>query len=87
MLKQRKQAKSGGKNKVPTLLIWGEKDNALGKELTFGTDRYVETLEVKYIPDSSHWVQQDTPETVNEIMGTYLKSLLPESAELSHLST
>ena len=33
---------------VPTLLIWGEADTALGKELTYGTERLVRDLTVRY---------------------------------------
>jgi pimeloyl-ACP methyl ester carboxylesterase len=57
---------------TPTLLIWGEEDTALGKETTFGTDRYVKDLTVRYLPGVSHWVQQEAPEAVNEILAEWL---------------
>ncbi len=57
---------------VPTLMIWGEKDTALGKETTFGTDRYVRNLTVHYLPRVSHWVQQEAPDAVNEILRSWL---------------
>jgi pimeloyl-ACP methyl ester carboxylesterase len=57
---------------VPTLLIWGEQDHALGKELTLGTERYVDELTTRFVPDASHWVQQDTPETVNALLEQWL---------------
>ncbi|MFB2934544.1 alpha/beta fold hydrolase [Aerosakkonemataceae cyanobacterium BLCC-F154] len=57
---------------VPTLMIWGEKDTALGKELTFGTETYVEDFQLKYIPDASHWVQQEKPDLVNQYMREFL---------------
>ena len=60
--------------KVPTLVIWGEQDAALGKELTYGTDEYVETFEIHYIPDCSHWVQQEQPGLVNQHMRAFLAS-------------
>ena len=44
---------------VPTLMIWGESDVALGKELTTNTEAYVRNLQIKYIPNCSHWVQQE----------------------------
>jgi len=66
--------------KVPTLLIWGEKDIALGKELVPGTERYVRDLTVRYIPDASHWVQQDAPETVNQLLEEWLQ---PKPEQLS----
>ncbi len=54
---------------VPTILIWGENDQALGKELTYGMDKYFEgVLEIKYISECSHWVQQDAPEKVNKYL-------------------
>ena len=57
---------------TPTLMIWGEADTALGKETTYGTERFVKTLEVQYLPDVSHWVQQEAPERVNEILAGWL---------------
>jgi pimeloyl-ACP methyl ester carboxylesterase len=64
--------KSWGILEVPTLMIWGEKDTALGKELTYGTEAYVRDLQIKYIPDCSHWVQQEQPELVNQYIQDYL---------------
>jgi pimeloyl-ACP methyl ester carboxylesterase len=57
---------------TPTLLIWGEADTALGKETTFGTERFVSDLTVRYLPRVSHWVQQEAPEAVNEILERWL---------------
>jgi epoxide hydrolase 4 len=57
---------------VPTLMIWGESDTALGKELTYGTDAYVRNLQIKYIPNCSHWVQQEQPALVNQYMREFL---------------
>ncbi|WP_035985202.1 alpha/beta fold hydrolase [Leptolyngbya sp. KIOST-1] len=57
---------------VPTLMIWGEDDAALGKELSFGTDAYVRDLQLHYIPHCSHWVQQERPQQVNALMRDFL---------------
>jgi pimeloyl-ACP methyl ester carboxylesterase len=59
--------------KSPTLLIWAEQDRALGKELTYGLDKYFEDgLTIRYIPDCSHWVQQEQPLLVNELLDEFL---------------
>ncbi|RCJ17900.1 epoxide hydrolase [Nostoc sp. ATCC 43529] len=60
--------------KVPTLMIWGENDTALGKELTYGTTAYVRDFQIKYIPNCGHWVQQEQPELVNQYMAEFLKT-------------
>ncbi len=57
---------------VPTLLLWGEDDFALGKELTYGTKDYVRDLELHYLSQCSHWIQQEQPELVNQYMRTFL---------------
>jgi pimeloyl-ACP methyl ester carboxylesterase len=57
---------------TPTLMIWGEVDAALGKELTYGTDQYVSDLTLRYLPNVSHWVQQEAPETVNGMIEAWL---------------
>jgi len=57
---------------VPTLMVWGEEDSALGKELALGTERHVKDLTLRFLPNVSHWVQQEAPERVNEIWGAWL---------------
>jgi pimeloyl-ACP methyl ester carboxylesterase len=57
---------------VPTLMIWGEVDTALGKELTLGTEEFVHDLTLRYLPNVSHWVQQEAPETVNGMIEAWL---------------
>ena len=71
---------------VPTLMIWGERDTALGKETTYGTDRYVDDLTIRYLPNVSHWVQQEAPETVNAMLEAFLTGQpVPEASELRDL--
>lgn len=57
---------------MPTLMIWGEDDIPLGKELTYGTEQYVRDFQLKYIPHCSHWVQQERPDLVNQYMREFL---------------
>ncbi|ACB51828.1 unknown [Crocosphaera subtropica ATCC 51142] len=65
--------KSWNKLDIPTLMIWGENDTALGKELTNGTEDYVNDLAIKYIPNCSHWVQQEKPDLVNQYIAEFLE--------------
>ncbi|MDJ0718856.1 MAG: alpha/beta hydrolase [Prochloraceae cyanobacterium] len=60
------------KLEIPTLMIWGENDTALGKELTYGTEAYVRDITIKYIPNCSHWVQQEQPQLVNQYIREFL---------------
>jgi len=57
---------------VPTLLIWGERDAHLGPHFTEDLDRWVPGIRVERIPDASHWVQNDAPERVNELLVGFL---------------
>ncbi len=66
----------------PTLLIWGEDDSALGKELTYDMEAYfTDSFEIKYIPECSHWVQQEQPELVNQYLLEFLVGRGGEAAE------
>jgi epoxide hydrolase 4 len=68
---------------VPTLMLWGVEDTALSKETTDGTDQYVSDLTVRFLPDVSHWVQQDAPETVNAMLLAWLAGEpVPEAADV-----
>ena len=65
--------RSFNKIQCSTLLIWGEEDSALGKELTYCMEPYFSgRFEIKYIPQCSHWVQQEQPELVNRYMVEFL---------------
>lgn len=69
---------------TPTLMIWGEEDAALGKELTYGTENLVEDFMIRYLPGVSHWVQQEAPETVNTILQAWIKGeAVPEAHEIN----
>jgi len=58
---------------APTMLIWGEQDVALRKELTFGMDPLFATPpRIEYLPDTGHWVQQEAPSRVNELLLDFL---------------
>ncbi|MFH5798736.1 alpha/beta fold hydrolase [Haladaptatus sp. CMAA 1911] len=57
---------------VPTMLIWGTEDFALGNELTEGMDRWVSDLRIERLSDASHWVQNDRPERVNGLLTEFL---------------
>ena len=72
IFQQRMLNESWGVLEVPTLMIWGENDTALGKELTYGTEHYVRNLQIKYIPNCSHWVQQEQPVLVNLYMREFM---------------
>ena len=54
--------------RVPTQVIWGEQDFALGIELVQNLSRWVEDLELELLPTAGHWVQQDEPELTSDLM-------------------
>ena len=57
---------------VPTQVIWGEQDFALGLELVQNLSRWVDDLELELLPTAGHWVQQDEPEITSELMLAFL---------------
>jgi pimeloyl-ACP methyl ester carboxylesterase len=64
---------------APTMLIWGEQDIALRKELTYGMDPlFTSPPRIEYIPDSGHWVQEEKAELVNRLLLDFLHDLIGE---------
>lgn len=58
---------------APTLLIWGEEDPYLGRELTEGMEPYFSQPPVRqYIPGCGHWVQQEASQTVTNFLLNFL---------------
>jgi epoxide hydrolase 4 len=57
---------------APVLVIWGEQDSYLGKELADPPREKVPNARVERLPDASHWVQNDRPERVNQLLLDFL---------------
>jgi pimeloyl-ACP methyl ester carboxylesterase len=60
--------------KVPTLVIWGEKDKWLLTGNLEGLEKYVPDLTIRRIPDGSHWVIHEKPGLVNSYIREFIKS-------------
>lgn len=61
------------KSTVPTLLIWGERDVVFGVNTSRGAEKYIDHLTVQYLPEAGHFVQEEAPQRVNEILSAWLK--------------
>lgn len=58
---------------TPALFIYGEKDHAVMPETVKNIGEFVDApFEEYFIPNSGHWVQQETPETVTQILREFL---------------
>jgi pimeloyl-ACP methyl ester carboxylesterase len=60
------------KIKVPTLVIWGELDQALLLGNLEGLEQYVDDLTIKRIPDATHWIVNEQPELVNSLIREFI---------------
>jgi pimeloyl-ACP methyl ester carboxylesterase len=58
--------------KVPTRVIWGERDVALPKTLLDGLDGLIDDLKIERIAEGSHWVIHEQPERVNHLIRGFL---------------
>lgn len=70
-----KPLKSSGSARitVPTLLIWGEQDKFLGKEMAQPSIDLCDDGRLVFIKEASHWVQHEEAEQVNELLESFLK--------------
>ncbi|MFL6272680.1 MAG: alpha/beta fold hydrolase, partial [Actinomycetes bacterium] len=60
---------------IPTLIIWGDQDRYLGRELAEPDRGWVPDVRVERIAEASHWVQADAPERVNQLMVDFLQPI------------
>lgn len=51
--------------RVPTLILWGERDAALLPVLLDGIEEVVPDVRIQRVPEGSHWVVHEFPEVVN----------------------
>jgi pimeloyl-ACP methyl ester carboxylesterase len=59
--------------RVPTLVIWGEKDKWLLTGNLEGLEKYVPDLTIKRIADGSHWVIHEKPGLVNSYIREFIE--------------
>lgn len=57
---------------VPTLVIWGEKDDALLVGNLAGLDAFVPDLTIHRIPEGTHWVVHEFPERVSQLIREFI---------------
>lgn len=58
--------------RVPTRVIWGERDIALPKSLLDGLDEVVDDLKVERIAEGTHWVVHEQPERINRLLRGFI---------------
>lgn len=58
---------------APTLVLWGEEDAVLTKDLAEDLRHAVSGLfELKFVPNCGHWIQQEVPQMVNRELLAFL---------------
>lgn len=57
---------------IPTLVLWGENDQAFVIENLDGLQEYVRDLAIKRFPNTSHWLQHERPQEVNEEIQAFI---------------
>lgn len=57
---------------APVMVIWGERDRYLGRELAEPDPAWVPNLRVERLPDASHFVAEDRPDGVNTLLLGFL---------------
>ena len=50
--------------RVPTLVIWGERDAALRPVLLEGLERMVPQLRIERLPQATHWLVHEEPQRI-----------------------
>jgi len=61
-----------GRITVPTLMIWGAQDIALGRTLAQPSIDLCDDGRLVFLEEASHWVQHEEPETVNRLLLEFL---------------
>ena len=60
--------------RVPTLVIWGERDTALLTGNLDGLERHVPDLTIRRVPDGTHWVIHEHPALVSRLIRDFVET-------------
>lgn len=58
--------------RVPTLVVWGMQDTSLLPGCVEGLERWVPEIDVRRVPDGSHWIVYEKPDFVTEAIRSVL---------------
>jgi pimeloyl-ACP methyl ester carboxylesterase len=67
-------ALASGPGAADTLVIWGDRDRALGTALLDGLESFVPRVRVHRLPGIGHWVQNEAPDAVNGLLVDFFGS-------------
>ena len=59
---------------LPTRVLWGSDDFALLPSLLQGLEAWIPDLDIRQIPNASHWLVHEQPERVNAELADFLQS-------------
>lgn len=57
---------------VPTLVVWGERDEALLTGMLDGMAEYVRDLRIARVSDASHWIAHERPAQVHALIREFI---------------
>lgn len=58
---------------VPTLVLWGMRDQAFVPAVLEGIEEYVENCQVERFTNASHWLHHEQPEEVNRAIRNFME--------------
>ncbi|HET6763382.1 MAG TPA: alpha/beta hydrolase [Longimicrobiaceae bacterium] len=61
-----------GRIAQPTLVVWGDRDRHLRRQMVGQMGRWVPNLHVRHLPDASHWVPAEEPELLATTIADFL---------------
>ncbi len=73
MLRHPPRARGSTRVEVPTLILWGERDRYLTKELAPLSLERCARGQLRTFPDATHWLQHDEPGEVNRAILAFLE--------------
>jgi epoxide hydrolase 4 len=59
---------------IPTMMIWGEREVVFVPETLQGTEEWVPDFRLVRVPKAGHFIQNDAPERVNELLIEFLSA-------------
>lgn len=72
LMRSRPKRSGSSRISVPTLMIWGANDAALGREMAQPSIDLCDDGRLVFLEEATHWVQHDEPERVNELLLDFL---------------
>lgn len=74
MIRHPPRTSAGPRVRVPTLILWGDRDRFLGRGIADASLKFCDEGRLERFPEATHWLHREEPDRVNRLLIEFFKA-------------